>query len=100
MNGYVSKCCRKPLKVEGEGITHFYSCTGCGEGTNPVKKEAIVGVNLTGNVRALFCIDSDQDEQESHRVQAHWEKRGRKVYRCSQEYAFKISGEQWVEEPA
>jgi hypothetical protein len=35
---YVSKCCGKPLKVEGEGSTHWYSCTGCGNGTDPVEK--------------------------------------------------------------
>lgn len=36
LDKYVSNCCGKPLKVEGEGQTHWYACTGCGKGADPV----------------------------------------------------------------
>ena len=97
-NDFVSKCCRKSLKVEGEGTTHWYSCNGCGQATDVVQKEAIVGVEVDGLVTSLFCIDSDLDEPEVSRIQVNWEKRRRMVRRCSQKYALGIIGKQWKEE--
>ena len=38
LDSFVSNCCGKSVVVAGEHLTHWYSCTGCGKGTNLVKK--------------------------------------------------------------
>ena len=61
-------------------------------------KEALVGIRKDGEVRAIFCIDSQSDKRESYNVARNWEANGRTVKKCSQEHAHAIVGQQWKEE--
>lgn len=39
MTDYRTRCCNAPFGVGGEGTTHWYLCTACGQPTHPLEDD-------------------------------------------------------------
>lgn len=61
---------------------------------------AIVGIRADGIVRAVFIIDSANDEREAGVLAGEWRDDGRTIKRCSATHAQVVLGKPWIDEPS